>query len=110
MYLLCPYQKRMSIRYNEEAVLACLSLANERLTRTDLIADVKEHNTDWNVDHFYMLLRELLVERSSRLEGIGYYLDWLVIKTSTPSAREANQERGYGASEQLAASSVRRTK
>ncbi|CAH6420723.1 Hypothetical protein POVR2_LOCUS236 [uncultured virus] len=59
------------------------------LTRSDLIADVEEYDSDWNVHHYYMLLRELLVERSSNLEGIAYYLDWLIDKSVGCSSETA---------------------
>jgi hypothetical protein len=65
--------------YSEDAIDGCLSLGNANLTRGLLIRELDKPRTSFDRDHFYMLLGELTLASTAKLD-LHHYTRWLIRK------------------------------
>ena len=112
-----------------DSVDGCLELASLGVSEISLLTKLKEHGSNFNDNHFYMLLKQLIFHRKNRTDtsdedsptvpvstngvSLTHYINWMLIQLTSPrTSSSVKQLFGAAADSILYARllSARRTK
>lgn len=91
----------LNSKWNKEAFDGCLELAPQVVTGGMLLRQLEKQKMVFEKHHFYMLLRELILARSTSLSledatqrvsasglPVSYYIDWLIYEGTMCDSKE----------------------